>query len=82
MVTDIEADPAVSLAFQGEDMFMVTIQGKALVIRDKAQFEAHWNSDLDEWFEDGIETDGVVMIKVSADRVHYWDDEDDGEIKL
>lgn len=82
MVEDIEADPTVSLAFQGEDMFMVAVQGKGEIIREKAAFEEHWNPDLDEWFEDGIETDGVVMIKVRAERVHYWDGEDEGEIIL
>ncbi|MCO6393074.1 pyridoxamine 5'-phosphate oxidase family protein [Aliihoeflea aestuarii] len=82
MVADIEADPTVSLAFQGEEMFMVNVQGKGTVIRDKSEFEAHWVPDLDEWFEDGIDTDGMVMIKVRADRVRYWDGEDDGEITL
>lgn len=82
MVGDIETDPAVSLAFQGDDMFMVAVQGKAEIIRDKAAFEDHWNPDLDEWFADGADTDGLVMIKVSATRVHYWDGEENGEVKV
>ncbi|MGQ2910039.1 MAG: pyridoxamine 5'-phosphate oxidase family protein [Aliihoeflea sp.] len=82
MVADIEADPNVSLAFQGDDMFMVAVQGKAEIMRDKAAFEDHWNPDLDDWFEDGVDTEGLVMIKVSAERVHYWDGEENGEVKL
>lgn len=82
MVADIEADPTVSLAFQGEDMFMVAVQGKGEIVRDKAAFEEHWNPDLDDWFEDGVDTEGLVMIKVSARRVHYWDGEENGEVKL
>ncbi|MFN3765873.1 MAG: pyridoxamine 5'-phosphate oxidase family protein [Aliihoeflea sp.] len=82
MVADIEADPTVSLAFQGEDMFMVAVQGMAEIVRDKAAFEDHWNPDLDDWFEDGADTEGLVMIKVSAGRVHYWDGEENGEVKL
>ena len=82
MVGDIEADPTVSLAFQGEDMFMVAVQGKGEIVRDKEAFDEHWNADLDEWFEDGIDTEGLVMIKVSAERVHYWDGEENGEIRL
>jgi general stress protein 26 len=82
MVADIEADPTVSLAFQGEDMFMVAVQGKGEIVRDKAAFEEHWNPDLDDWFEDGVDTEGLVMIKVSAKRVHYWDGEENGEVKL
>lgn len=82
MVADIEADPTVSLAFQGDDMFMVAVQGKGEIVRDKATFEDHWNPDLDDWFEDGVDTEGLVMIKVSAERVHYWDGEENGEVKL
>ncbi|MGQ3314655.1 pyridoxamine 5'-phosphate oxidase family protein, partial [Reyranella sp.] len=74
--------PNVSLAFQGDDMFMVAVQGKAEIMRDKAAFEDHWNPDLDDWFEDGVDTEGLVMIKVSAERVHYWDGEENGEVKL
>ena len=82
MVKDIEADPKVSLAFQGEDGFAVAVEGKAEVTRDKDAFEEHWNEDLDQWFEDGVETEGLAMIKVHAGRVHYWDGEDEGEVKL
>lgn len=50
--------------------------------KDKAVFKEHWTKDLDGWFKDGIDTKGVVLIKVSAVRVHYWDGEDEGEVKL
>ena len=38
--------------------------------------------DLDVWFEDGIDTPGLVMIHVRAERIHYWDGKDDGEVIL
>jgi general stress protein 26 len=82
VVTDIEGDANVSLAFQGEDNFWVAVEGKAEIVRDKAEFEEHWNEDIDEWFEDGIDTPGLAMIKVDAVRAHYWDGEDEGEVTL
>lgn len=82
MVADIERDPKVSLAFQDKKAFLVAVGGTAKVIRDKNQFAAHWTPELDQWFEDGVDTDGLAMIEVRADRVHYWDGEDDGEVKL
>ena len=82
MVSDIEKEPKVSLAFQGDKGFMVAVEGKAEVIRDKQAFEDHWNPSLDQWFEDGVDTKGVVMLKVSATRAHYWDGEEEGEVKL
>ena len=82
MVADIERDPKVSLAFQGSKGFAIAVEGRAKVIRDKGQFEPHWTPDLDAWFEDGIETEGVVMINVHATRAHYWDGEEEGEVTL
>lgn len=87
-VADIERDPKVGLAYQGAKSLLgrpplfVALEGVAELIRDKAEFEKHWNSDLDYWFEDGIETPNVVMIKVRAVRIHYWDGKDEGEISL
>ena len=52
------------------------------MIRDKAAFEEHWNKDLDIWFEDGADTEGLVLIKVHARRIKYWDKEDQGELTL
>ncbi|RWX81726.1 pyridoxamine 5'-phosphate oxidase [Neorhizobium lilium] len=82
MVLDIERQPTVSLTFQGSKQFAVAVEGKGEIIRDKAQFEQHWTPDLDNWFEDGIDTPGIAMIKVHAERIHYWDGEDDGEVML
>jgi general stress protein 26 len=82
MVADIEVNAEVALSFQGPKAFAVAIEGKAELIRDKSAFQAHWTPDLDHWFEQGIDTPGVVMIKVHAKRIHYWDGVEDGEITL
>ena len=88
MVKDIQADPAVGLSFQGkagiigQRPLFVAIEGHAELIRDKAQFEAHWTKDLDRWFEQGVDTPGLVLLRVHAGRIHYWDGEDEGEVKL
>ena len=86
MVRDIEADPQVSLSFLGGSglfgmrPFFVAVEGRADIIRDKAAFEAHWTGGLDRWFEQGPDTPGVAMIHVHADRIHYWDGEEEGEL--
>lgn len=82
MCNDIRRDPKVSLAFQGERAFMVAVEGEAELIQDKAVFEAHWSKDLDQWFEEGVDTPGLTLIKVHARRIHYWDGEDEGEVRL
>jgi general stress protein 26 len=87
-IDDIRGDPNVGLSFQGKSgalgmkPFFITIEGRAELIRDKDELAEHWTSDLDEWFKDGIETPGIVLIKVRANRLHYWDGYHQGEIAL
>lgn len=85
-VVDIERDPKVSLSFHGSKgilglrPFFACVEGSAELIRDRAAFEAHWTKDIDRWFPQGIDTPGIVLIKVRAERVHWWDGDDEGEI--
>jgi general stress protein 26 len=87
-IDDIERDPKVTVSFQGnkglfgKPPFMACLEGNAELIRDKAAFKEHWTPDLDRWFEQGIDTPGVVMIKIHATRIHYWDGNDQGELTL
>jgi general stress protein 26 len=86
MVADIAADPAVTLSYQGSSgilgqrPFFLAVEGRADLIRDKSQFEAHWTKGLEHWWPKGIDTPGLLLIKVSGERAHYWDGEDEGEI--
>jgi len=64
------------------DNYFFTVEGKAELIRDKDQFAEHWTDDLDDWFKDGIETPGLVLVKVHAHRLHHWDGYSEGEIDL
>lgn len=85
---DIRRDPRVGLGYQGKSgalgmrPFFVAVEGRAELIRDKARFEEHWTKDLDRWFEQGIDTPGLALIKVTAERLHYWDGYEEGELKL
>ena len=85
-VEDIKRDPKVGLSLQGSKGLLgkppifIAVEGQAELIRDKAAFEAHWTHDMDRWAKQGPDTPGLVLIKVHADRIHYWDGEDEGEL--
>ena len=88
MVSDIQANPKVGLSFQGSKgllgggPFLIAIEGKGELIRDKSEFAKHWNKDLEIWFSNGVDTPGIILIKVQATRIHYWNGEDGGEIPI
>ncbi len=87
-VADIERDPNVGLGYQAKSgilnmkPFFITLEGEATLSKDKAEFEKHWNKDLEAWFKDGVDTPGLTLIKVAAKRLHYWDGYDEGELNL
>lgn len=87
-IGDISREPQVGLTFTGSEGLLgkppifIGIEGKADLIRDRSAFAAHWQKELDRWFPQGVDTPGLILIKVRAERVHYWDGEDSGEVKL
>lgn len=88
MVDDILSDPRVNLSYQGSSgllgmrPFFVSIEGHAAIVRDRTEFADHWTKGLERWWPDGIETPDLVLIKVSGQRLHYWNGEDAGELIL
>lgn len=88
LVDEIAHDPRVALSFTIEPGLLsgggtfINVQGRAELIRDKAAFAEHWASDLDAWFEQGVDTPGLVMIKVHANHIRYWYGSDQGEFDV
>ena len=91
MIADIGDDPNVGVTYQGSAGIkgilgapgaFFHVVGTAEVIRDTAAFAQHWDKSLDRWFPQGVETPGTVMIAVKAQRLHYWDGEEEGEVEV
>lgn len=87
LVEDIKRDPDVALAFTSHPGLFsggvfIAVAGQAEIIRDKLAFPAHWTADLDAWFEQGINTPGLVMLKVHANHIKYWSGREEGELTV
>ncbi|WP_018236795.1 pyridoxamine 5'-phosphate oxidase family protein [Ensifer sp. BR816] len=87
-VADIRRDPGVTLSFTeppgllGKPGIFFSIEGRATIIRDRTQFQEHWVEGLERWFTQGVDTPGLVLIKVHADRIQYWDGEENGIVQV
>ena len=85
-VSDIERDPKVALGYSSRGIIggsvYIVVEGSATLVRDKSAFEKHWTPDLDVWFEDGIDTPGLVLIQVQANRIKIWERNQERELIL
>jgi general stress protein 26 len=91
MIRDIEQNPNVGVTYMdspgamglfGKPGMFIHVEGHAKLIADKAAFKAHWEPALDRWFKEGVDTPGLMLIQVTARRIHYWDGMDEGEVEL
>ena len=85
-MSDIQKNSKVALGFSSEAGLLskgtyVAVEGAAELIRDKAAFQQHWTSDLDKWFDNGVDTPGIVLI-MKAKRATYWKGREEGEVEL
>lgn len=87
-ITEIENISDILLTFTappsllGKPGIFIAVDGAASLVRGKAAFKEHWVSGLERWFPEGIDTPGIVLIKVSASSIQYWDGEENGEVAL
>ncbi len=44
--------------------------------------EEHWLTELKQWFKDGIDTPGIILIQVVGKRIKYWQRDEEGEVKI
>lgn len=77
-VQQINADPAVSLIYQRDDLLFIECVGTASIVRDKETMAEKWVDSLDQWFPQGVDTPGVCLVKVEASRVHFWHKDKEG----
>jgi general stress protein 26 len=75
--TEIQANPSVNVSFSNtKNNEWTSIAGTASVVHDAAKAKELWNPILNAWFNDGLETPNLVLIKVEADSAEYWDGPD------
>lgn len=91
MVRDVSENANVGVTYLGSAGLkgilgapgqFIHLEGCATIVRDQSKFAEHWDKSLDRWFPEGPETPGLVLLEVTATRIHYWDGEEEGEVLL
>ena len=73
-VAEIRANPNVNVSFSNmKAAEWVSIAGRAETLWDRARAEELWNPMLNAWFTEGLDTDGLTLIKVDVSSAQYWD---------
>lgn len=71
---EIRGNASVNVSFADpKNTEWTSISGTAEVVHDKAKAKDLWSPILNAWFADGLETEGLCLIKVHADSAEYWD---------
>ncbi len=60
----------------------ISMTGEAEIVRDLKKKRELWIEELERWFEDGPDSEDIVLIKVTPSVVGYWNGEDSGELTL
>ena len=82
-VAEIEAEPSVQVTFTDMKRYcFIAVHGEAKIVRSVAKKRALWLEELERWFDEGPESEEIVLIRVEARAVEYWNGEDSGEITL
>ncbi|MEO8109415.1 MAG: pyridoxamine 5'-phosphate oxidase family protein [Ginsengibacter sp.] len=72
--SDIAADSAVQLLFQGSDYSdFLNIYGNATISEDKEKIKELWEPILKTWFTEGVDDRRISVIKVTPAEGYYWD---------
>ena len=71
---EAEADSDVGLSYvDAKGMRFVSVAGKASVIHDRTKMAELYSPSLDIWFEDGLDTPGIALLRVTPVTSEFWE---------
>lgn len=73
-IRQIRSNPQVNVSFSNDKKGEWTsLSGTAEVVQDRAKTDELWSKPLEAWFPDGVDSPGLVLIKVHAESAEYWE---------
>lgn len=73
-VDEAKSERDVGLSYcDAKRMRYVSVAGRAAVVHDDAKMKELYTSSLDIWFEDGLETPGIALLRVTPREIEFWE---------
>lgn len=64
----------INLSFSNEsDSIYVSVAGHGVMINDRELMRELWTPFMKPWFQDGVESPQLALLKVTPQTVEYWD---------
>ncbi|MEV8267076.1 pyridoxamine 5'-phosphate oxidase family protein [Microbacterium sp. NPDC076911] len=71
---EVDADSDVGLSYcDAKGMRFVSIGGRARIVHDRAKMEELYTQSLDIWFEDGLDTPDIALLRVTPVETEFWE---------
>ena len=71
---EVSADRDVNLAYcDAKGMRYVSVAGRASIVHDDAKMQELYSPSLDIWFEEGLDTPGIALLKVAPVEIEFWE---------
>jgi len=73
-IDEAESEHDVNLSYvDAKGHRYVSIAGRARPVADRARMEELYTPVLDIWFENGLQTPGLTLLRVSAIEAEFWE---------
>lgn len=73
-VEEAKADRDVGLSYcDAKGMRYVSVAGRASIVHDEEKMKELYSPSLDIWFEDGLETPGIALLRVTPVQTEFWE---------
>lgn len=73
-VDEVRADHDLGLSYlDAKGMRFVSVAGRGSIVHDRAKMEELYTPSLDIWFEDGLETPDIALLRVTPVECDFWE---------
>ncbi|GAA1986216.1 pyridoxamine 5'-phosphate oxidase family protein [Microbacterium pumilum] len=71
---EAQAESEVGLSYADhKGMRFVSVAGTAALVHDRAKMEQLYSPSLDIWFEDGLDTPDIALLRVRPTTSEFWE---------